>query len=91
MMAKTCRTCRRIYPLWRCTRPDVFDAEPTASHDCHEPRETPLLVDELAKMVRTLSDPKAQGLDRAAYASLMDEADYVLERYQEEVGDAEVC
>ena len=52
-MLKTCRTCSRLYPLWRCAHPDIFDTSPSERVcEHHKPRETPLLVDVLAKLVR---------------------------------------
>jgi len=46
-MPKTCRTCKWASPRWRCAirHRYLFGNEVM---ECHEPRETPLLVDELS-------------------------------------------
>jgi len=69
-------------PLSKTTKPK---GKPCVDY---EPRKMPLLMDELANMVWKLSDPKTQGLGEAAYAALIDEAEHLLERHKEEVGDA---
>ena len=81
----TCRMCKWASPRWRCAirHKYVLGSEIV---QCHEPRETPLLVDELAKMVRLLMSPIGEAI--AERAEAVDEARMLLERYEEEVGDA---
>jgi len=81
-------------------RPDIFDADPSEIMDCHEPRETPLLVDEVTDVLDTIlsaligswfSYTKLPGRIEDAEAEaqkLIDRAYAVLARYKEEVGDA---
>ena len=102
-MAKTCRTCRSIYALWRCARPDIFDADPNDSCEYHTKRETPLLVDELAETTQWLLQwaesnmpllehycPEVQEAPDLVQIDRQHfaEAHRVLARHQKEVGDA---
>lgn len=87
-MAKTCRTCIEAVAVLDCYYQDRLFCDSAELCLYHKKRETPLLVDALVGLVRKLSDPKTQGLEEATYAALIDEADYLLERYREEVGDA---
>lgn len=47
-MAKTCRTCEWASPRWRCAIRHRYLLGNEVM-DCHEPRETPLLMDVLAE------------------------------------------
>ena len=84
-MAKTCRTC--TFACWNreCGRKWAYDPIRKVC-DNHEPRETPLLVDRLAKMVRLLMSPVGDAISERAEAICA--AKTLLEDYQEEVGDA---
>ena len=46
----TCRTCEFCYPCYGCSEEKMPLDHITTDHSCpeHKPRETPLLVDELA-------------------------------------------
>jgi len=86
-----CRDCKLFDPFpieGECFREDSLGDVVEGDNDAcgyFEPGPKPL-VDELARMVRKLSDPKLQGMDREAYFALMDEADYLLECYEKERG-----
>lgn len=93
-MSKTCRTCKRLYPQWRCTHHHVYTdpSETCEFHESYESRETPLLVDALAMVTRALMVELSHARDRHP-GRLCDEdclewARRVLARHQKEVGDA---
>ena len=92
-MAKTCRTCRQSRAILRCTVHHSY-VHPKEIFDCHKPRETPLLVDALAKVCQValthLSGEATKFSEREPIA-VRDQLRKALLRYQEEVGDAEVC
>lgn len=86
-MAKTCRTCNESVMEPRCyyhQKRFCYRAE-----DCphYRQRETPLVVDRLAKMVQLLMSPVGDAISERAEAVCAAKA--LLEDYQEEVGDAE--
>lgn len=51
--------------------------------DTQKEETMPRLIDALAEMVRILSSPVFQGLDRATYFSIIDDAEHLLERYDD--------
>jgi len=108
-MAKTCRTCKSQVPWIRCERHQIWlhrkfmYTAPGESRDCHEPRETPPLVDEFAEVTSAMIDamtgpwyvyrkmPGTQEVSKEVVrkaGELVARAYVLLSRYQEEVGDA---
>jgi len=100
-MAKTCRTCESRVTLIRCRRHHAYMA-PGESYECYEPRETPLLEDELAEVTSAMIDamtgpwyvyrkmPGTQEVSKEVArkaGELVTRAYVLLARYQKEVGD----
>ena len=92
-MEKTCRACNKSVMEPRCyyhAKRFCYTAE-----DCPHwrERETPLLVDALAKVTRALmvelSHARERDPDRICDEDCLEWARIVLARYQEEVGDEE--
>ena len=89
-MAEICRTCKHTDP--GC----LIRIRGEQRADCwyHEPRETPLLVDELANVLNDVTgrlDAEYQYSGKCRLSSELESikaAKIVLGRYQEEVGDA---
>ena len=97
-MAKTCRTCSWSSVRWRCA---IHHKHVRGNEimECYEPRETPLLVDELAEaaldLMRELSDwlidearPVWGHTNAGCVVTKRDRLKVVLARYKEEMGDA---
>lgn len=90
-MQKTCRTCRFIFAWWRCLKLQRWLPYDKAI-GCYEPRETPLLVDELASALGKLRQMaklfESYTTPPWGYFDVEEEVDTVLKRYQQEVGNA---
>ena len=90
-MAKTCRTCNFSAVARECNRRHIWVSDTEFCGD-YKPRETPLLVDALAKVTRALmvelSHAKERDPGRICDEDCLEWARIVLARYQEEVGDA---
>lgn len=94
-MAKTYRTCQFGCLMPWCSQHDASSfACDCESCELHEPRETPLLVDELAYALRRLIQPVdgEEAMDWGFYLTLqkdrVKQAKKALSRYQKEMGDA---
>ena len=101
-MAKTCRTCESRVTLIRCRRHHGYMA-PDEVYECYEPREMPLLEDELAEATQWLLQWAETNMPLLEYwcpevqeaPDLVEihrqhfaDARRVLARHQKEVGDA---
>ena len=95
-MAKTCRTCEFCYPCYGCSEEGMPVDDIITAHFCpdHKPRETPLLVDELAKALYwllNLHHDVSKGGQRYAVVGIeweeaLDAGMRIHTRYKEEVG-----
>lgn len=100
-MAKTCRTCKGVVPMWRCYKNSMY-VSPNEIRECHKPRETPLLVDELAEALDGILSaltgawfsytllPGAIEDAEVEARKLTNRAEQAFRRYQKEVGDVEM-
>jgi len=92
-MAKTCRACEFCYPRYGCSEPKMPLPLVTADHLCieYKPRETPLLVDMLAKALRELEAVHDSSVYRphSRWDEAVQQAREALARHQKEIGDDE--